>query len=136
MIKTRQIFMKFSASTIQNQVKIYRIFSKWIVNSHDGWYEGIKHLTPSTNNGLESNSRVIKDENTFRGCLPLSRFKILILETGEKWSKSYERGLKQFHDKQTATLHIWRNSYQWVKLNKSIVSTKLENEIEFYIPAG
>jgi hypothetical protein len=84
---------------------------------------------------LESNNRVIKDENTFCERLTLSRFKILTLEIVEKWSKSYERGLKQFHDKQTVTLDIWTNSYQWVKLNKSIVSTKLENEIEFYIPA-
>jgi hypothetical protein len=31
-----------------------------LLNSHDGWYEGIKHLTPSTNNDLESNNRAIQ----------------------------------------------------------------------------
>ena len=34
------------------------------------------------------------------------------------------------------TLDIWTKSCQWVKLNKSIVSTKLENDIEFYISSG
>ncbi|CAF1944156.1 unnamed protein product [Rotaria magnacalcarata] len=75
------------------------------------------------------------DENTFRERLPLSRFKVLTFEIVEKWPKSYERGLKQFHDKQTMTLDIRTDSCQWVKLNKSIASTKLENEIEFCVPA-
>jgi hypothetical protein len=68
--------------------------------------------------------------------LPLSRSKVLIFEIVEKWSKLYERDLKQFHDKQTITLDIWTSSYQWVKLNKSVVSNKLDNEIEFYLLAG
>ncbi|CAF3306315.1 unnamed protein product [Rotaria sp. Silwood2] len=135
-----RIFTKASNLFIKKwnkkEPKFIEYFQNEWLYSHNGWYEGIKHLTPSTNNGLESNNRVIKDENTFRERLPLSRFKILTLEIVEKWSKSYERGLKQFHDKQMVTLDIWTNSYQWVKLNKSIVSTKLENEIEFYIPAG
>ncbi|CAF0823975.1 unnamed protein product [Adineta steineri] len=37
----------------------------------------------------------------------------------QKWSKSYERSLKQFHDQQTVTLDIWT-----------------KNEIEFYITGG
>ncbi|CAF1163765.1 unnamed protein product, partial [Didymodactylos carnosus] len=91
----------------KKEPKFIEYFHNQWLNSHDGWYEDIKHLTPSTNNGLESNNRVIKDENTFCERLPLSRFKILTLEIVEKWSKSYERGLKQFHDKQTVTLDIY-----------------------------
>ncbi len=38
--------------------------SEWIV-SHSGWYEGYQSGC-STNNGLESTNRVIKDDHTFR----------------------------------------------------------------------
>ncbi|CAF1379390.1 unnamed protein product [Adineta ricciae] len=135
-----KIFRKASGLFVKKwskkQPEFIQYFENEWLNTHNGWYEGIRHLTPSTNNALESNNRVIKDENTFRERLPLSRFKILTLEIVERWSKSYERGLKEFHDRQTLTLDVWTSSYQWVKLNKSITSTKLENEIEFYVPGG
>ncbi|CAF1507876.1 unnamed protein product [Adineta ricciae] len=135
-----RIFAKASNLFIKKWNKKQPTFIEYFENEwltlHRGWYEGIQHLTPSTNNGLESSNRVIKDENTFRERLPLSRFKILTFEIVEKWSKSYERNLKLFHDKQTVTLDIWTNSYQWVKLNKSIVSKKLDDAIEFHVPAG
>ena len=94
------------------------------------------HFTPSTNNALEATNRVIKDENTFRERLPLSRFKVLAFETVEKWSRSYERGLKQYNDKQTISLDLWTHGYQWAKSNESTLSTESGNLIEYYIPAG
>jgi len=109
--------------------------SEWLT-SRNGWYEGTLHFTPRTNNALEATNRVIKDENTFRERLPLSRFKVSSFETVEKWSKSYERGLKQYSDMQTISLDLWTHGYQWAKSNKSILSTESGNLIEFYIPAG
>jgi hypothetical protein len=109
--------------------------SEWLT-SHNGWYEGMLHFTPSTNNALQATNRVIKDENTFREHLPPSRFKVLAFETVEKWSKSYERGLKQYSEKQIISLDLWTHGYQWTKSNKSIPSTESENLIEYYIPAG
>ncbi|CAF1379374.1 unnamed protein product [Adineta ricciae] len=135
-----KIFRKASGLFVKKwsrkQPEFIQYFENEWLNTHNGWYEGIRHLTPSTNNALESNNRAIKDENTFRERLPLSKFKILTLKIVERWSKSYERGLKEFHDRQTLTLDVWTSSYQWVKLNKSIISTKLENEIEFYVHGG
>lgn len=94
-----------------------KYFQKEWLTSHDAWYEGVQHFIPSTNIALEATSRVIKEENTFREHLPLSRFKVLVFEIVEKWSKSYERGLKQYNGKQTITLHLWTSGYQWVKSN-------------------
>jgi len=54
--------------------------SEWLT-SHNGWYEGMLHFTPITNNALEATNRVINDENTFRERLPLPRFKVLAFET-------------------------------------------------------
>ncbi|CAF4035093.1 unnamed protein product, partial [Adineta steineri] len=108
--QSEQIFTKASNFFIRKwnrkEPTFIEYFQKEWLTSHRGWYEGIQQLTPSTNNGLESNNRVIKDENIFRERLPLSRFKILTFEMVQKWSKSYERGLKQFHDEQTVTLDI------------------------------
>ncbi|CAF0998242.1 unnamed protein product [Didymodactylos carnosus] len=64
--------------------------------------------------------------------MSLSRFKVLALEIAEKWSKSYERGLKQFNEKQTVTLDLRTNAYQWVKSNKSILFNELDDTIEYY----
>ncbi|CAF1157053.1 unnamed protein product [Adineta steineri] len=108
--QSEQIFTKASNLFIRKwnrkEPTFIEYFQKEWLTSHRGWYEGIQQLTPSTNNGLESNNRVIKDENTFRERLSLSRSKILTFEMVQKWSKSYERGLKQFHDEQTMTLDI------------------------------
>ena len=138
--QSEQIFTKASILFIKKWKKKQPTFVEYFENewlaSHNGWYEGIQHLTPSTNNALEATNRVIKDENTFRERLPLARFKVLTFEIVEKWSKLYERNLKQFYDKPTVTLDIWTKSYQWVKLNKSIISNKLDNVIECYVPAG
>ncbi|CAF5223666.1 unnamed protein product, partial [Rotaria magnacalcarata] len=72
---------------------------------------------PSTNNALEAINNVIKKENTFRERLSLSRF-------------------KKYNYKQTISLELWTTGYQWVKLNKSILSTECDNSVQYYIPAG
>ncbi len=76
-----------------------------------------------------------QDEYTFREQLLLSRFKVLIFDIVEKWSKSYQRGLKYYNDKQTITLELWTNGYKWVKSNKPMLSIELDNSIEYCIPA-
>ncbi|CAF1526676.1 unnamed protein product [Didymodactylos carnosus] len=64
--------------------------------------------------------------------MSLWRFKVLTLEIVEKWSKSYERGLKQFSKKQTVTLDLWTNAYQWTTSNRSILWPELDDTIEYY----
>jgi hypothetical protein len=131
--KASNLFLKKWGKKQPAFIEYFR--SEWLT-SHNGWYEGVLHFTPSTNNALEATNRVIKDEHTFRERLPLSRFKALAFETVEKWSKSYERGLKQYCDKQTISLDLWTMGYQWAKSNKSILSAEAGDLIEYYVPAG
>lgn len=46
--------------------------AQWLDNNY-GWYEGYAPQHPSTNNGLESCNRVVKDEDTLRSRLPLGK---------------------------------------------------------------
>ena len=52
----------------------------------DGWYAGLQLFTPSTNNSLEATNRVIKDEDTLRDRLVLSRFTVVALSIVNKLS--------------------------------------------------
>ena len=85
------------------------------------------HFTPSTNNALESFNRVIKDKSSLRERLPLSRFRILALETVEKWSNEYANGFKEFKNSATITLELWTQGYQWAKKKKTVISVESEN---------
>ncbi|CAF4450207.1 unnamed protein product [Rotaria socialis] len=114
-IKASNLFVKKWSKKEPNFIEYFQ--NEWLT-THNAWYEGVGHFTPSTNNALEATNNVIKKENTLRERLPLSRFKVLAFEIVEKWSKCYERG------------------YQWVKLNKSILSTECDNLVQYYIPAG
>ena len=93
--KAANFFIKKWSSRESNFIECFKSEQ---LTSHNGWYEGVRHFTPSTNNALEATNRVIKDENTSRERLPLSRFKVLAFKIVEKWSKSYERGLKKYND--------------------------------------
>ena len=138
--QNEQIFSKVSNLFVKKWIKREPSFIEYFQNewltTHNGWYEGVGHFTPSKNNALEATNNVIKKENTLRERLPLSRFKVLAFEIVEKWSKSYERGLQQYHDKQTISLELWISGYQWAKSNKSILSTECDNLVQYYIPTG
>ena len=54
----------------------FEVLPKKQHNKNKNWYEGTSQGTLSTNNGLESINRFIKDEYTFRERLPPSRFVI------------------------------------------------------------
>ncbi|CAF2053487.1 unnamed protein product [Rotaria magnacalcarata] len=130
-----RIFIKASNLLVKKWSKKDPNFIEYFRNerltTHNAWYEGVDHFTPSTNNALEAINNVIKKENTFRERLSLSRFKVLAFEIVEKWSKCYERVLKKYNYKQTISLELWTTGYQWVKLNKSILSTELR-KIRWY----
>ena len=69
--------------------------SMWF-SSHQNWYEGAAIKNPPHNNGLESHNLVLKEEETFRERLPLSRFLQQCIETVEKWSKQYANNDREF----------------------------------------
>lgn len=126
----------FKTKWKKNEPEFVKYFENEWFKKHNLWFEGAKHLTPSTNNALESFNRVIKDENTLRTRLPISRFRILALETVGKWSKEYANNLKEFKTVTTFTLELWTEGYQWARMKKEIICFDKDNTIEYCIPSG
>lgn len=96
---------------------------------------------PSTNNALEATNRVIKDEDTIRERLPLSRFTIVVFEIVNKLSKERNPtrvNAKNFEHRPTITITLsyWTDGYNWVKLNKEVISVSKGDKTIYYIPAG
>jgi transposase-like protein len=78
--QNEEIFEKasrmFVAKWKEEQDEFIKYFqNEWLVLNRN-WFEGIQKMIPSTNNALEAFNRVIKDENTLRERLPISRFSI------------------------------------------------------------
>ena len=102
-------------------------------DSHDNWFEGASY-GPSTNNGLESTNRVIKDEDTLRSRLPLSQFVAVCLQIAKKWSESYfGPSPTVFASTPTIGLNDWTDAYHWIKLNKSILSVNKKNVTTHFV---
>lgn len=66
------------------------LHSEWIVG-HKGWFLGYIH-GPTSNNGLESNNKLIKKHHTLRKQLPMGEFLQIILEIVLRWSKERQPG--------------------------------------------
>jgi hypothetical protein len=84
-------------------------------------------------------NRVIKDEDTIRERLPLSRFTVAVFEIVNKWSKERNPSrvnAKKFEHQPTITLSCWTDGYNWVKRNKEVISIPKGDRTIYYIPAG
>jgi len=101
----------------------------WLT-THKNWYEGVARNTPSTNNALESFNNVIKNEDTLRERLPLSRFLQLCLNSTERWSRNSVD--KVFSDFPTIELQQWTDAYCWAKSNLIVSQSIGKNTIEYY----
>jgi hypothetical protein len=134
------VFKKASECFIKKwkskEAEFIKYFQEQWLKSHENWYEGVKHYTPSTNNCLESFNKVIKDEQTLRERLPLSRFKELAFEAVRKWSKEYATNQKQVINETTITLSTWTKAYQWAKSNKEVIINEEEESLEYYLPTS
>ncbi|CAF3436604.1 unnamed protein product [Rotaria socialis] len=119
----------------KKQIAFVEYFENEWLNSHNTWYENIQHFTPSTNDGLESFNKIIKDEDTYRERIPLSRFRIITFETVKQWSSQYKHKLKQYIQTPSITLDIWTKGYQWAKSDKSVISMNHGYTVEYYAPA-
>ncbi|KAL0831843.1 hypothetical protein ABMA28_001373 [Loxostege sticticalis] len=97
-------------------------------------------LSPSTNNALEAFNKVIKDSNTFRERLQLSRFLFLAKKMVNEWSIKYtqEPVEKYVAESPEISLKDWTDSYNWAKLQKEIVITTNDSENFTYyrVPAA
>jgi hypothetical protein len=94
---------------------------------------------PSTNNALEATNRVIKDEDTLRERLVLSKFTVILFSIVKKWSKERNPALinsKKFEHTPIITLSYWTDAYNWVKLNKEVIHVSNVDTTIYYLPAG
>ena len=66
-------WLKVNSNKIPTK-KFFDYFESEWIQKHPGWYEGFAPGVPSTNNGLESTNRVIKDAGRYRVKLSLGRF--------------------------------------------------------------
>ena len=105
--------------------------SEWL-DQHEGWYEGYAEKTPSTNNALESNNRVIKDNGTLRARLDLRLFLNTTKQIIRNWSLDHNPGdvnyVKFENEKTNITTKEWTNGFLWAKNKKEILSN---NNIHF-----
>jgi hypothetical protein len=60
--------------------------SEWL-GAQDGWFEGQAMGAPSTNNGLESINKRIKEDGTLRQRLPMGPFMDFMFSECKKWSE-------------------------------------------------
>ncbi len=70
----------------------------------------------STNNGNESQNRVIKAEDTLRALLGLNQFLAVITKMVERWSRARDTdnvNCKKFSLQASINTKLWTESYQW-----------------------
>jgi hypothetical protein len=123
----------------KSQEKFIQYFSSEWLESKNGWYEGLAMYVPSTNNALEATNRVIKDEDTLRERLVLSRFTVVLFSIVNKWSKERNPtriNSKKIEQQPVIKLSHWTDAYNWVKLNKEVISISNGDTTTYYLPAG
>ena len=96
------------------------------MDSNSNWFEGFQEGGISTNNGLESNNRWIKEDFTFREKLPMNQFLPCILRMVETWSRDRLQGRHEFIDDAalvwksgTKKLAIQTEAYQWATIHRN-----------------
>jgi hypothetical protein len=122
----------------KSEERFIEYFSVEWLGSKNGWYECVQIYVPSTNNALEATNRVINDGDTIRERLVLSRFTVVVFSIVNKWSKERNPvriNSKKFKHQSSITLSHWTDGYQWVKLNKEVISVPNGNTTKYYLPA-
>lgn len=105
----------------------------WLVQNRN-WFLGAIPNSPSTNKALESFNKVIKDSDTVRKHLPLSRFLVVVKAIVNQWSTKYTTNPAKIP---YISLKNWIESYQWAKLSKEVTLLhRQDNNYCYQIPAG
>lgn len=106
--------------------------SEWL-NKNRYWYEGVRPLTPKTNNALESTNRIIKDEYTMRQRYDFGRFRRVLSDMIYKWSLAYENGSNEFHTTVCIELKMWTAAYALARENKPMTVIKSSSNVTYYL---
>lgn len=102
---------------------------EWLIQNRN-WYGRFAKRTPSTNNALESNNRVLKDEQTLRERMDLAQFRVKLFDVVRQWSTEFESGLNYIkNDSPKIDLKLWTDGYNWARSNAKVHSFLKENLI-------
>lgn len=127
--KTKEIFdiaVQLFMDKWRNESKeLIEYFEKQWVLKNGNWFEAFAKLTPSTNNAVESNNRVMKDDHTLRDRMELGKFLIKLFEMINSWTMEYVSGIKAVTiDAPEIKLDLWTKGYQFAKANVKVTSRK------------
>ena len=93
-----------------NAKEVIEYVKKQWINKNVGWYKGYAVGFPSTNNALEANSRLIKDEANFRERKPVGQFLTITTDIIRKCSQqqvSRNTNYTPFAQEPAITLDMW-----------------------------
>ena len=99
------------------------------------WYEAVAKSVPSTSNAIESNNRIIKDDETFRKQWPIGRFIPKSLEIVSHWSQDRNPekvNCKHFHSVPNLGTKEWKHAYSWIKSKPTILLGATEGDFKIY----
>lgn len=107
-------------------------FEREWVQKNPNWFEAFAQRIPSTNNGLESHNRLIKDEHTYRERMDLGKFRVALCSMIETWGISYTTGLSELNlDAPELPLKMWTKGYQLAKENVKITSRRTGSKMVY-----
>ena len=100
----------------------------WI-KKRSGWYEGYAQGYPSESNAIESNNRVLEDEQTMRVRMPVSQFIVETEELINEWATKRNTEVRHTDAKLWAVqpklnLPDYTAARQWLKLEKDVQTLK------------
>lgn len=105
----------------------------WLKENRN-WYEGCTAiLSPSTNNALESWSAFITKEKFIRSQFTFIAFLDSIFIRHLECSEEYMSGAKTVVETPTIGLCLFRESYDWARLNQPLKSSFDTNGSKYYI---
>lgn len=93
-------------------------FKKEWIDKRTGWYEGVSHMCPSTNNAQEATHRAIKLLWTMHNRIGLKEMGALVLEIIFSWSNDLGTDFP-FANERTITAKDKISAYIWVRFSKN-----------------
>ena len=79
-------------------------------------------LTPTSNNGLESNNMYVTEENTLKEQLSMNKMLYCAKENVENWSKMRMKGAvhaEKWSKEPILELSDWTDGFNWMKANST-----------------